>query len=612
MTIKNKLASILFVLVGSFAVSVLVYFAVLSPVDKMNAEKDSIGSLRDALNAQIHNAALITIVPSFSDAAAAYAASDQATRKAFETVKDLKILPKSGKQIVNSLAVIQRLSALIESNSDLMLTRIEDLDLLLKEEGEDYQIQFLAAAQGKGIENVDPVLVGFATHSLTTAVYNLNSTIVAALNAINKQNGLIADQIEKIRSRSAIIAVSSIVAFIGLVLLLSLRITRGISLSILRIKGGVAAFKDGDLTAAFAARRADEIGALSADMDTFAGALRDSIAKAQAASSENIEIGDSLASIAGESSSSSTQIDASTSLIQRRISTLNESIGGAAASVRAIADSIARLKSQSQEQLAMVEESSASVTEMIASVDSVARITELRRQAAEGLVSTVSSGGDKMRGAFDVVKKINESVGSIKDITGIIAGISSKTNLLAMNAAIEAAHAGEAGKGFSVVADEIRSLAEASAVNSKEISAILKQIVALIGEATKAGGETDQAFAAIDREVKELRASLGEISASMGELRTGGKQILEAMTVLSDASIKTHDASAEIDGNSESIRGAMESLKRISDEVDSGMAEIAAGIKEISTASASVLDNAEKLESVGRSLNEELSRFKTA
>jgi methyl-accepting chemotaxis protein len=279
--------------------------------------------------------------------------------------------------------------------------------------------------------------------------------------------------------------------------------------------------------------------------------------------------------------------------------------------VQAIAQSIGGLKAQIQEQLAMVEESSASITEMIASVDSVARITEQRRQASEALVGTVSSGGEKMRGAFDVVRKINESVGSIKDITGIIAGISSKTNLLAMNAAIEAAHAGEAGKGFSVVADEIRNLAEASAVNSKEISAILKQIVALIGEATRAGGETGEAFGAIDTEVKELRSSLGEISSSMGELRAGGKQILEAMTVLNDASSKAHEASAAIDANSASIRDSMGDLKRISDEVDSGMGEISAGIREISTATASVLTNADKLGSVGRSLNEELSRFKT-
>ena len=97
----------------------------------------------------------------------------------------------------------------------------------------------------------------------------------------------------------------------------------------------------------------------------------------------------------------------------------------------------------------------------------------------------------------------------------------------------------------------------------------------------------------------------------MGELRAGGKQILDAMMVLNDASIKTHEATSEIDANSESIREAMGELKRISDEVDSGMGEIAAGIREISTATGSVLTNADKLGSIGKSLNEELSRFRT-
>jgi methyl-accepting chemotaxis protein len=611
-TIKNKLASLLFVLVGSFAASVAVYFAVLAPVDRMSAEKAGIDSLRDALNAQILQAAVIVVGPSFSDGAAAYAASDEASRKAFKAVKELKVLPKSGKKIADSLAIIQRLSVLIESNSDALTTRIADLDSLLRQESEKYRIQFLNAAQAKGIEKADPALVRLAAYSLGGSIQNLNSTIVAAINAIGKQNDLIAQQIGRVRARSAVIAVASIAAFIGLVLLFALRVTRGISASVHGIQDGIAALKGGDLTAPLDAGGSDEIGALSRDLDAFAAQLRDSIAKAQSASSENIAMGESLGSIAEETSSSATQIDASTSTIQRRISTLNESLGVAAGSVQAIADGIAGLKTQNRDQLAMVEESSASITQMIASVEGVARITEQRRQAADDLVGTVSSGGDKMRGAFDVVKRINESVGSIKDITEIIAGISSKTNLLAMNAAIEAAHAGDAGKGFSVVADEIRNLAEASAVNSMEISAILQEIVALIGEATAAGSETDEAFGAIDREVRDLRASLGEISSSMGELRTGGKRILEAMTALSGASNDAHEASAAIDGNSASIRDAMGDLKRISDEVDSGMAEIAAGIREISTATSSVLENADKLGSVGRSLNEELSRFKTA
>jgi methyl-accepting chemotaxis protein len=217
-----------------------------------------------------------------------------------------------------------------------------------------------------------------------------------------------------------------------------------------------------------------------------------------------------------------------------------------------------------------------------------------------------------MTTTFEEVKRINESVSSIKDITGIIASISSQTNLLAMNAAIEAAHAGEAGRGFSVVADEIRKLAEASSVNSKEIGAILKDIVGLIDSATRSGTETNTAFQSIDVEVRDLRDSLAEIFSNMSELHAGGDQILEAMSGLRDASIEVKDDSTAIGQSSSSIRESMSTLKRVSSEVAGGMSEISTGTREISTAMKDVLSNAGRLGEIGESLNADLSGFKTA
>jgi methyl-accepting chemotaxis protein len=613
-TIRTKLGAIIACLVAAFAASIIIYFAILNPVSKMEDERVSITALTSALYEREVKANQILTGKDFTAAVEANAKSREKMEKAFQAVKDLKVLPRANVSIKKSLESIARLNVLIENSEDSLNSSIEgvkkDMVAELGESGTNSQLFALSAVHSHTV--IDSTIFKYNVVQLNNNAEDISTAIDTSLVVISKQNNQISKEIQAVKTRSVLIALAVILLVVGVTALAALRVTLRISGSIIKMESGIEAMKGGDLTKEFASQDSDEIGILSANLSSFEQGLKANIASIQAVSSENIAMKESLVATAEEASASGHQIAASGSAIGEKISMLNKSLVSATDSVGSIAQGIVALNDQIRSQMSMVEESTASVTQMIASIENVAKIADQRQLAMDGLVGTVSSGGEKMASTFEEIQRINESVGSIQEITEIIASISSQTNLLAMNAAIEAAHAGDAGKGFSVVADEIRKLAEASAENSKEIGSLLADIVGRIDQASKSGRDTNSSFQAIDKNVKELRESLGEIFSNMSELRAGGDQILQAMTCLRDESAQVREGAASINDNALSIRESMTTLRSVSAQVSDGMTEITQGIGEISTAMKDVLGSAERVGKLGESLNSELAGFKTA
>lgn len=209
------------------------------------------------------------------------------------------------------------------------------------------------------------------------------------------------------------------------------------------------------------------------------------------------------------------------------------------------------------------------------------------------------------------VEEIAGNIDTISEMVDIINNIASQTNLLSMNAAIEAAHAGDAGKGFAVVADEIRKLAETSGENAKEISRVLTGILENINHASDSSKQTSAAFESINGEVSKVSSAFDEILSSAAELSSGGEQIRRSMHLLEDITVTVRENAGNISGNSASISSAMEPLADLSMQVSASLEEATVGTGQITAAMENLTVLTEKLDRLVDNLMEKTGRFVT-
>ena len=353
----------------------------------------------------------------------------------------------------------------------------------------------------------------------------------------------------------------------------------------------------------------DEIGQVFQSLNGFIGAMRESVRNSANAAGSNLERSSELDSRVSEQDDALKAMQESLAAVGEHVKELSAVVEESASASEEMTRTISSLDEQISSQTSMVMETLSAAEEMAESVNNVASISGKRRDAAQQLVESSKQSRNKLDQAIQATREVTDGVDELQNINQLISRVSAQTNLLAMNAAIEAAHAGDAGRGFSVVAEEIRNLATSSSEHSKQTTEFLKRMVQSITATAEAIEEVAHDFDNVQSESGEAAASLQEIASAASEISEGAMQIREQMTSLSDLNKGIASGSSEMKRGIEEIASGNAQARTAVQEVQQDSHSIDDRARELAEAAGRIGEAAAGLRSEAEGLNKELSTF---
>jgi methyl-accepting chemotaxis protein len=367
---------------------------------------------------------------------------------------------------------------------------------------------------------------------------------------------------------------------------------------------------EGDLTRTIVVKAKDEIGDLSKYFNDTMGKIKGLVINIRNESLVLSEIGTDLANDMTETAAAVNQITANLQSIKGRMINQSASVTETNATMEQITVNIDKLNKHVEKQTLSVSQSSSAIEEMLANIQSVTQTLIKNTQNVDELTGASEIGRNGLQDVATDIQEIARESEGLLEINAVMENIASQTNLLSMNAAIEAAHAGDAGKGFAVVADEIRKLAESSSEQSKTIGSVLKKIKESIDKITVSTENVLNKFEAIDNGIKTVAKQEEHIRNAMEEQGHGSKQILEAIGNVNETTLLVKSGTEEmLEGAQEVIREA-DNLEKTTQEITGGVNEMASGAEQINTAVNHINDLSNKNRDYIDLLSKEVARFK--
>jgi methyl-accepting chemotaxis protein len=344
------------------------------------------------------------------------------------------------------------------------------------------------------------------------------------------------------------------------------------------------AISTGDLTREVKAAGNDELGEMMKLLDRTREGIRSLIAAIDNKAKALSTVGDELSVMVTQSASAVKEISANTQTMKAKAGNQADSVNETNATMSQIISHIEDLNTNIEEQSESISTSSSAVDEMAGKITSITQSLIENKKNVQELAAASDEGNTAIRQVSNDIKDVMAESERLLEINQMIKNIANQTNLLAMNAAIEAAHAGEVGKGFAVVSDEIRKLAESSSVQSKTVSEVLKKIKTSLdginGSTTKVLRHLDD----IDRSVKTVSEQEETIRNAAEEQNAGSQEILEAMSKSNTITRNVRQGSEIMLSDSKKVIEEAATLKNLTAGLTSGMDGITQGMGQISTA----------------------------
>ncbi|MGP1490418.1 MAG: methyl-accepting chemotaxis protein [Treponema sp.] len=312
--------------------------------------------------------------------------------------------------------------------------------------------------------------------------------------------------------------------------------------------------------------------------------IRVSIQSVLTGASEMQEVSQTLAVNVTESAASTAQILSNIKNVQTQIISQGTGITNTADILESISGTTKLFSTHVATQTRQINTSSVAVQEMVASVQSIMGILQTNKNLIAQLQEKSEQVKLSVKKSAKVTQDISEESDSLLEASGVIQHIASQTNLLAMNAAIEAAHAGEAGKGFAVVADEIRKLAEESSTQGKNITSVLKDLKNRIDDIAADTAHVEQLFMESFELTESVKRQEDTIMTNTHQQSGNSERILQAMKTIDGMTREVEAGAAEILDGSTKATTAMQQLTQVTEVITNNMEEMATGTMQINNA----------------------------